>query len=272
MERIIHLRGREKALETEWGVRDAEWIALVCLHSGAFTRTQYQAYFGGYNEQARRFVRRMVDQGMATETGIPQPWGRPLQVCHITHKRLYRALRVPNIRHRREADVDVLYRRLVSLDYVIEHPDFEWLPTESEKLGAFADGLGLAPEILPHRTYGRNGSGVTRYFHVKLPIALIPEQRTVLFVFVDPGYDTDTALRSWGEDHAALWEALRQGLGLGVRVVVIGATAAAERRAERVGARWLSGAAAIRVGEFDLWRSRSISGQAGQEADAECPE
>ena len=111
--------------------------------------------------------------------------------------------------------MDVLYRRLVSLDYVIEHPDFEWLPTESEKLGAFADGLGLAPAILPHRTYGRNGSGVTRYFHVKLPVALIPEQRTVLFVFVDPGYDTDTALRSWGEDHAALWAALRPRLGWG---------------------------------------------------------
>ena len=135
MERIIHLREREKALETEWGVRDAEWIALVCLHSGAFTRTQYQAYFGAHPEQTRRFVRRMVDRKMATEADMPQPWGRPLQVCHITHKRLYRALGVPNIRHRREADVDVLYRRLVSLDYVIEHPDFEWLPTESEKAG-----------------------------------------------------------------------------------------------------------------------------------------
>ena len=36
---IEHLRGREKALEQfGWRGREAEWIALVCLHSGIFTR------------------------------------------------------------------------------------------------------------------------------------------------------------------------------------------------------------------------------------------
>ena len=35
---IAHLRGREEALEPfGWKERKAEWIALACLHSGAFT-------------------------------------------------------------------------------------------------------------------------------------------------------------------------------------------------------------------------------------------
>ena len=43
---IAHLREREKNLEPfGWNPQDAEWVALVCLHSGVFTRSQYMAYF-----------------------------------------------------------------------------------------------------------------------------------------------------------------------------------------------------------------------------------
>ena len=35
---IAHLRGRDRKLEPlVWTGQDAEWIALVCLHSGVFT-------------------------------------------------------------------------------------------------------------------------------------------------------------------------------------------------------------------------------------------
>ena len=43
---IEHLKGREQALEAHgWTGREAEWIALVCLHSGVFTRAQFCHYF-----------------------------------------------------------------------------------------------------------------------------------------------------------------------------------------------------------------------------------
>ena len=43
---IEHLREREKSLEPfGWRGREAEWVALVCLHSGVFTRTQWCHYF-----------------------------------------------------------------------------------------------------------------------------------------------------------------------------------------------------------------------------------
>ena len=43
---IEHLRGRERKLEPlGWTGQDAEWIALVCLHSGVFTRAQFCHYF-----------------------------------------------------------------------------------------------------------------------------------------------------------------------------------------------------------------------------------
>ena len=43
---IEHLKGREQALASlGWTGREAEWIALVCLHSGVFTRAQFCHYF-----------------------------------------------------------------------------------------------------------------------------------------------------------------------------------------------------------------------------------
>ena len=51
-----------------WTGREAEWIALVALHSGVFTRSQWCHFFGGaHPEQARRFVRALIDKKLATE-------------------------------------------------------------------------------------------------------------------------------------------------------------------------------------------------------------
>ena len=50
-------------------------------------------------------------------------------------------------------------RRLLSLDYVIEHSGLPWLPTEPEKVAAF-EALGIERELLPSRLY-RGAAGDT---------------------------------------------------------------------------------------------------------------
>ena len=50
---IAHLRGREEALEPfGWSQEDTEWVAMVCLNSGMFTRTQYADYFNVHRSQS----------------------------------------------------------------------------------------------------------------------------------------------------------------------------------------------------------------------------
>ena len=72
------------------------------------------------------------------------------RACRIYARSLYRALSVEDIRHRRATSETLLMRRLLLLDYVLEHPDLPWLPTEPEKIGAF-EALGI--NTLPvHRT------------------------------------------------------------------------------------------------------------------------
>ena len=52
-----------------WTGREAEWIALVALHSGVFTRSQCGAYFeaGADRKRIARFVHALIDQQLAIE-------------------------------------------------------------------------------------------------------------------------------------------------------------------------------------------------------------
>ena len=130
-----------------------------------------------------RFVRDLVDRELAVEFDLRNSNG-VARACRISHKPIYRELGIENVRHRREADDSLLLRRLLSLDYVLEHPVLPWLPTEQEKV-AFFDLLGIDRNRIPHRTYHGAVRKQTRYFALKLPIAA--DAKSATFAYVDPG-------------------------------------------------------------------------------------
>ena len=206
---IEHLKGRERALASlGWGGREAEWIALVCLHSGVFTRAQFCHYFEAHRSAARRIVRTLLERREAVEGEWPLVNGGG-KTCRISSKGIYRALGVENIRHRRKANRSVVMRRLLSLDFVLEHPGLNWLPTEGEKV-EFIEGLGVHSNLIPRRIYYGVVGAQKRYFALKLPVA--GGARTVTFAYVDPGHSTAGELHSWGAAHGPLWDANpRQG-------------------------------------------------------------
>ena len=51
-----------------WTGREAEWLALVALHSGVFTRAQWRHFFADpHREMVSRFVRELVEKRLAAE-------------------------------------------------------------------------------------------------------------------------------------------------------------------------------------------------------------
>ena len=231
---IEHLKGREQALEAHgWTGREAEWIALVCLHSGVFTRAQFCHYFNTNRKQAHRFVKALTEQRAAAETDVIAFNGGG-KTCRISGKAIYRALGVENIRHRRKANRSVVIRRLLSLDFVLEHPGMNWLPTEGEKV-EFIEGLGVHSNLIPRRIYYGAVRAQKRYFALKLPVA--GGNKTVTFAYVDPGHATAVELNSWGAAHGPLWDAIR-AKGRRVEVIAIGAELEAVLRADRVLQLW----------------------------------
>ena len=230
----LHLKGREKVLEAfGWSGRKAEWIALVCLHSGVFTRRQATRFLDTHHDRARRMVHALIAQGLAAEETVPGIRGIG-RVCRIYARRLYRAFGAEHIRHRRVASPRVLVRRLLSLDYVIEHPELPWLATEPEKVAAF-EALGIERSLLPSRLYRGAAGDTRRYFPIKLPVALDSDR--AVFVYAEPGHDTVSGVRSWGTGHRGLWSALTRR-GHSVEAVAVGRTERQTERARRVLGRW----------------------------------
>ena len=248
-ERIPHLGERPAALEAlGWTGRTADWIALVCLHSGAFTRRQCEAFLETeYRSVGQRFVEPLLvgERPAATEERWgdlnlgPVPGGNPqLGVCWIRSREIYRALGVEHIRHRREASAAVLLRRLLSLDHVLDHLDMPWLATEDAKVEAF-ESLGIDRALFPRRDYaGRQGGFCRRFFQHKQEIAL--GEGAATFVYADADDATAKGLGSWADDHRPLWSALRER-EIAVRVVIAARMHKWLTRAERVLARWQRG-------------------------------
>ena len=138
-------------------------------------------------------------------------------------------MEIPNVRHRRCPDPPGYLRRLLSLDYVIEHSDLHWLPTEDEKV-EFCTHYGVSLNQLPYRIYSGAAGNVARYFHLKLPVA---GGAVCTFVYVDPGNDTATEMRHWGQAHEHVWAGLRKR-GIKIHVAAIGVNPDADARAHNV--------------------------------------
>ena len=203
-ERAAALRG------LGWTGREAEWLALVCLHSGVFTRRQYAARYRLSKQTASRFAIALLEAGIAREEPIPDR-RCPEVLCHVHHRSLYRGLGIEHNRHRRRGPPDLIMRRLLSLDYVMEHDDLGWLPTEPEKV-AYFQRLGIPAPTLPRRDYRGPFSrrSTRRYFAFKLPVAGNGQATT--FVFTDTGGRRRVQrerIRAWADAHTSLWQALR---------------------------------------------------------------
>ena len=239
---IAHLKGREKAIEEEFGFKpaEAEWIALVALHSGIFLRSQYGRWVGGGGApsrvRAQRLAESLVKRGLASDREL-DGLGR---ICHVRSRVIYRALGAENIRHRREASRAAMLGRLLSLDCVLREPDLPWLPTEGEKVEAF-ESLGIEKRSLPKRVYGLRGRGRTvRPFAWKMPVAF--DGDIARFAYADTGGETQAELLSWGAEHAPLWSALAER---DVRVEIVAVSLSRE---------WAQGAESV----LAKWRERGI--------------
>ena len=218
---LEHLQGRDaKLAQFGWTPRQAEWIALVCLHSGCFIRSQMCAYLNIDRSNVGRFIHSLIHDRLAVEATPQQP-AIP-RLCRLTHRRLYRALGAENIRYRRAISPRVAFARVLALDYILEHATEYWLPTEYDKLRFFHDTLKIPKRRLPSRVYQGHSGGLRRYFVDKFPIA--GSSDTVTILYIDPGYMNDRPLRRWAAEHRDFFASIHEA-GRQLRLVFVSADA-----------------------------------------------
>ena len=146
-----------------------------------------------------RLVKSLVKQQLVVET----PDDRLGLLCRVTNKNVYRILGEADSRHRRLVERPYLSRRLLSLDYVLDHPGLPWLATENEKVSCF-EKLEIFRIDLPFRIYRGAAGYAKRYFANKHPIAVDAAGNQAVFVYADSDEKGPQGLRKWRKEHAAL--------------------------------------------------------------------
>jgi hypothetical protein len=163
--------------------RQAAFLTLAALHSGFCLRRQYAAFAGlAYGKNVRDFLDDLVTRNLARRVTFRRDRGH---IYHLFSRSLYDALQQRDNRNRRHASPALIARKLMLLDYVLAHPDREWLVTEDEKVHFFSNTLRVPDYALPQRTYHptRDTAGPTvRYCVQKLPLFITRNPLHVHFV------------------------------------------------------------------------------------------
>ena len=168
--------------------RQTQFLATVALHSGFCLRRHYTTFAGlEYGQGVRDFLERLVRRRLARRLAFRRDRGF---VYHLHGTSLYRALGQDDNRNRRQTSPALVARKLMLLDYLLAHPEPEWVATEQDKVALFTGRFGLTRADLPGRSYfakrhpDRSLGMTTRYFIHKLPIAVAGDPPVVTIVFL----------------------------------------------------------------------------------------
>lgn len=165
--------------------RQADFLALVLVHSGYFLRRQHAAFLGVVDgSRTTDFIRALVTRHLARR----QVYAGQTQVYHAVSPSLYDAIGEANSRLRRAAEPAVITQRLMTLDVLIAHRHMPCLGTEREKVDFFTEVFSVPRHDLPGRLYQSDRPGVAptiRHFVDRVPILVGGD--TTTFVYV-PGW------------------------------------------------------------------------------------
>jgi hypothetical protein len=172
---------------------EAEFLSLVALHGGYFVRRQFDAWIGvERGKRSEDFLADLLDRGHCRR----QVFAHNRQVFHLRFRPLYRAVGDENSRNRRDHQPQAIKARLMTLDYVLAHPQNLYLATEQEKVTHLCDERGIDPEALPAKVFrARVGASSTRRcFLDRFPLFTRPGAQELAFCYVDSGFETSGPL------------------------------------------------------------------------------
>jgi len=212
---------------------EARFLCIAALHSGYFLRRQFLAFIQG-TKGWKDVV--LLNKLKANRHCRVTAYRHNRMVYHLSAKPLYDALGEKDNRNRRERQPSTIKKKLMGLDFVLDHPQYEYLATEREKLDYFLGVLKIATEILPTRWYeSARGHGATaKHFVDKYPMFLsvaspLATTPVVHFCYVDEGLQTTdgfaTYLSQYSEllsrlsDYRVIYVAQHSGLFGGARRV-----------------------------------------------------
>jgi hypothetical protein len=170
--------------------QEAGFVYLVATHSGYFTLQQYLDFTGTKKGwRVHQFTEKSSRLGHLRSVACA--YGTALY--NLYSRRVYGALDRDNLRNRRRLSTELIRTRLSILDFVIAHPDLEYLETEADKVACFRGRFAIPDSLIPGRIYQgmKQPSTTKRCFVDRFPIYLSSTskdsspQPTPVFVYCD---------------------------------------------------------------------------------------
>ncbi len=170
--------------------RESEFLLYAALHGGYFMRRQYDRFVGiehrgGTSQRlldklGLKYVKRALSAGN-------------ISIYHLCSKPFYAALGQENNRNRRGKMPRVIRQRLMILDYVLDHRQYQYFATEDEKREFFTPGP------LPTTVYASKQSDAKteRYFVDKNPVWIDPATGIPAVAYVDEGQQAAAGFETW---------------------------------------------------------------------------
>src|SRR5581483_6772961 len=170
--------------------QEARFVYLVATHSGYFTLQQYLDFTDttkGWS--VHEFTSKSIRLGHLRAMTCAYRTA----VYNLFSRKVYGAIDRENLRNRRRLSAELIRIRLLILDFVLAHPDLEYLETEAEKVAYFKEKFDTPQAVLPGRTYEgiKANAGTKRYFVDLFPIYVSPQSTptgansTPIFVYCD---------------------------------------------------------------------------------------
>jgi hypothetical protein len=172
--------------------QEARFLFLAATHSGYFTRHQFLRF----TDQTKgclvhRFTTKLLTQHHAKAT----QYGRKTYVFKLTSRKLFDLIGKQALRDHRSHTADFIGTRLLILDFVLAHPDLQYLESQAEKLKFFHEQLGVPAGLFPVQTDRTEGldPSLNRFFKDRFPVFVSARNGGTgsalpTFVYCDPAH------------------------------------------------------------------------------------
>jgi hypothetical protein len=186
----------------------ARFLYLVATHSGYFTQQQFFRFAGVQRGgMGTRLIQKALQHGHIRTARL----ARHTLIYNLFSRPFYESINKENLRNRRHLSDELIRTRLLILDFVLAHPDHDYLETEHDKVRYFHEELGLPLALLPHRIYQgtKSQSQTERYFVDRFSIFLSRPDRSAghsvpSFVYCDSANNSLVGFLSYLENYQPL--------------------------------------------------------------------
>lgn len=128
---------------------ESRFLYLVATHSGYFTVRQFLDFAHAKSgKRNAHLIEKLFSQGHATA----QRYRRKSCVYHLHSRALYEAIGKGELRNRRNHEIRYIRARLLALDYILVHPEDDYLETAEAKWRYFVEVLKVPEGIFRQKT------------------------------------------------------------------------------------------------------------------------